>query len=475
MSLAGKLTRMNLLVTATGLLLACAGFVAYDFVTIRQGLVNNLSIQAQVLGSSSVSAILFNDRASAEHTLAALVAAPNVVSACVYTPDGRPFARYRREKAAGIPDQAHPQPGDVARHWFEHGNVLVLDPIVFQGNPAGFIFIESELNAFWAQIQKYLVISVLVLLGALLVAGLVSASFRGAVLFPIQALAEVAREVSEKRNYSVRAGSDTPAELKVLVEAFNEMLAQIELRDRELREARDELERRVELRTAELAAANKELESFSYSVSHDLRAPLRSIDGFSLAVLQDYGERLDAEARGYFERIRAATRRMGMLIDDMLNLARVARAEMRRERVNLTAMAQAIVADLRKTDGSRRVDCIIEENIVADGDAHLLRVALDNLLGNAWKYTSKHPTARIEFGQAQPNGHRVYFVKDDGAGFDPAYAAKLFGAFQRLHGSSDFPGTGVGLATVQRIVQRHGGRIWAEAAVEKGATFYFTV
>jgi len=164
-----------------------------------------------------------------------------------------------------------------------------------------------------------------------------------------------------------------------------------------------------------------------------------------------------------------------MLIDDMLNLARVARAEMRRERVNLTAMAQAIVADLRKTDGSRRVDCIIEENIEADGDAHLLRVALDNLLGNAWKYTSKHPTARIEFGQAQPNGHRVYFVKDDGAGFDPAYAAKLFGAFQRLHGSSDFPGTGVGLATVQRIVQRHGGRIWAEAAVEKGATFYFTV
>jgi signal transduction histidine kinase len=475
MSLSRKLIRMNVLVSATALLLACAAFLVYDFFSIRRALVRSLSIQAQVLGSSSVAALLFNDRASAENTLAALRSAPNVVSACVYNSDGRPFAIYRRGAESQVPDGAQLQPSEEERHWFDRDDVLLLGRIVFQGKPAGFIFIESDLAVFRARGKQYVMISLCVLLGSLAIAGSVSTSFRGAILGPIRDLAEVARVVSQERNYAVRAdGQKTPEELRILVEAFNDMLAQIERRDRKLVTARDDLERRVEQRTAELEAANRELEAFSYSVSHDLRAPLRSIDGFSLALLQDYGETWDPEARGYFERIRAATRRMGLLIDDLLNLARVTRAEMRRERVNLSAMAAVVATELRKTEGSRKVDCIIEANLEAMGDSRLLRVMLDNLLGNAWKYTSKHESARIEFGQVHTNGTRVFYVRDDGAGFDPAYAGKLFGAFQRLHGSSEFPGTGVGLATVQRILHRHGGKIWAESEVERGATFYFT-
>jgi len=475
-SLASRLTRMNVLVSATALFLACAAFVAFDVITFRQSIVRNLSVQAQVLGSTSVASLVFNDRDSAQKTLAALHAAPDVVSACLYSADGRPFVEYHRDVPRGLPPVARLQPGEQEAYWFGHGDVMLLDPIVFQSEPIGYIYIESSLDALWARVRLYLFISAGVLLGALVAALAVSLSFRKVTLQPIHALAEVARAISQDRNYAVRApAGGVPLELGDLVGAFNGMLVQIEQRDRELRDARDELEHRVELRTAELAAANKELESFSYSVSHDLRAPLRSIDGFSLALLQDYGDSLGADARDYFGRIRAATRRMGLLIDDLLNLARVTRCEIRHERVNLTDIARAVEADLRKADSSRAVECHIQEGVEAEGDVHLLRVVLDNLLSNAWKYTSRHPSACIEFGQMNSNGDRIYYVKDDGAGFDPAYAGKLFGAFQRLHGASEFPGTGVGLATVHRILLRHGGRIWAESEVEKGATFYFTV
>ncbi len=225
-----------------------------------------------------------------------------------------------------------------------------------------------------------------------------------------------------------------------------------------------------------LELVNKELEAFSYSVSHDLRAPLRSIDGFSQAVIEDYADRLDDQAKDYLNRVRAATQRMGHLIDDMLALARVTRAEMRRESVDLSTLAGDVLAALQKSEPDRRVECRIEPGLAAEGDAHLLRVVLDNLLGNAWKFTGKQARASIEFGaRPQETGGPAYFVRDNGAGFDMNYAGKLFGAFQRLHTSHEFPGTGVGLATVQRIVHRHGGRVWAEGAVGKGATFYFAL
>ncbi len=245
---------------------------------------------------------------------------------------------------------------------------------------------------------------------------------------------------------------------------------------RQVQKLNAELELRVIERTAELAAANKELEAFSYSVSHDLRAPLRSIDGFSQALLEDYAESIDAQGQNYLQRVRAASQRMAQLIDDMLNLARVSRGDMRREQIDLSRMVREVSEQLHREEPERAVEVIIADNINARGDARLLRIALENLLGNAWKFTSKQRSARIEFGVREGDaGEDVFFVRDDGAGFDMAYSDKLFGAFQRLHSASEFEGTGIGLATVQRIIHRHGGRIRAESEVDRGATFYFTL
>jgi signal transduction histidine kinase len=238
---------------------------------------------------------------------------------------------------------------------------------------------------------------------------------------------------------------------------------------------RREAERAIIRLNADLQAVNKELEAFSHSVSHDLRAPLRAIDGFSQALLEDYAGKLDAEGQGYLQRVRAASQRMAQLIDDLLNLSRVTRAEMHRDDVDLTAMAREVAEELRKTEPGREADLIIAVGLRASGDERLLRVVLVNLLGNAWKFTNKRPRARIEFGMTGQEGKRAYLVRDDGVGFDMAYVGKLFGAFQRLHSADEFPGTGIGLATVQRIIHRHGGRVWAEGAVEQGATFYFTL
>jgi light-regulated signal transduction histidine kinase (bacteriophytochrome) len=240
-------------------------------------------------------------------------------------------------------------------------------------------------------------------------------------------------------------------------------------------EERKRVERQIQDVNTELLSANKELEAFSYSVSHDLRAPLRSIDGFSLALLEDYADKLDEDGRDYLRRVRAATQRMGILIDDLLNLSRVTRTEMRLENADLGAIVRSIAAELQNAQPERRVEFRIEEGLQTMIDPHLLRIALENLIGNAWKFSSKCESARIEFGRTNCDGSPAYYVRDNGAGFDQAYAERLFGAFQRLHDSADFPGSGVGLATVQRIIHRHGGRIWAEGAVGKGSTFYFTL
>jgi PAS domain S-box len=228
-------------------------------------------------------------------------------------------------------------------------------------------------------------------------------------------------------------------------------------------------------RSWELEAANQELESFSYSVSHDLRAPLRGIDGFSQALQEDYASALDATGKNHLARIRAGIQRMGILIDDLLNLARVSRAEMHREKIDLTRMAGDITRELQSSEPERKVAVKVGRGLTVDGDNRLVRVALQNLLGNAWKFTSKRQDAQIEFGMLNSNGGGTYFVRDNGAGFDSAYATRLFGAFQRLHSMDEFPGTGIGLATVQRIVHRHGGQVWAAGAVNQGATVYFTL
>ncbi|GAB4512467.1 MAG: hypothetical protein Tsb0026_16450 [Sulfuricaulis sp.] len=245
---------------------------------------------------------------------------------------------------------------------------------------------------------------------------------------------------------------------------------------RQAEESIRQLNGNLEQRAVAVDAANKELEAFSYSVSHDLRAPLRSIDGFGQALLEDCADRLDDQGRQHLQRIRSATQRMGTLIDDLLMLSRVTRAEMRREPVDLSQLAQSVITGLEINEPGRKVECQLQTGMMADGDPHLMRIVLENLLGNAWKFTQRINPARIEMNsRTDDSGAHVYCVRDNGAGFDMTYTDKLFGAFQRLHAASDFPGTGIGLATVQRIIQRHGGRVWAEGEIGKGASFYFTL
>jgi PAS domain S-box-containing protein len=245
--------------------------------------------------------------------------------------------------------------------------------------------------------------------------------------------------------------------------------------ERALAAAASGLEQRVRERTAELEAANHDLAAFSHSVSHDLRAPLRGIDGWTLALLEDCAPQLDAQAIEYLGRIRAEAERMGHLIDDLLNLSRYTLREMEFNPVDLTAIAEDVARDLRARAPDHAVDCRIERGMAARGDAGLLRVALHNLLANAWKFTDRRSDARVELVTEQVGGETRYTVRDNGAGFDMAYAGKLFAPFQRLHRPSEYPGTGIGLATVQRIVARHGGRIWVEAAPGQGAAFHFTL
>jgi signal transduction histidine kinase len=261
---------------------------------------------------------------------------------------------------------------------------------------------------------------------------------------------------------------------EVLVATLLRNVRERERVQREVAMHRDHLEELVAERTAALRIANSELEAFSYSVSHDLRAPLRSLDGFSQALIEDYGAELEGQGEDYLRRIRTSSQRMARLIDDMLLLSRLSRSDMSRDEVDLSRIAREVAEDLRETEPGRDVTVEVEPGLVAYADLRLVRVLIHNLIGNAWKFTSRREAATIEVARADAEAD-AFMVRDDGVGFDMAYSDKLFGAFQRLHSAGDFEGTGVGLATVQRIVHRHGGRVWAEAEPDSGATFYFTL
>ena len=243
----------------------------------------------------------------------------------------------------------------------------------------------------------------------------------------------------------------------------------------ELLRTNAELEQRVRDYAAKAEAATKELEGFCYSVSHDLRAPLRSVDGFTHALIESSHDKLDTVEREYLQRVRAASHRMGRLIDDLLHLSRVGRREMRVQETNLSDLAVSVSRELQASESSRHVDFVITPELYGKGDERLLKIVLENLLGNAWKFTGKTEQARIEFGRGVKDGMEAFYVRDNGAGFDMTYADKLFTPFARLHGANEFPGSGIGLAVVQRIINRHGGRLWAEGEPNHGATFWFAL
>jgi signal transduction histidine kinase len=474
-SIKQKLTWMNMLVSASALLVACGAFVAYEATTFRLSMARRLSVQAQIVGANSASALLFGDPDSARRTLSALNAAPNVLFAGIYTPAGETLATYVRAGAEPLP--LPPLAANLGEnHWFAGGELQLVRRIVFQGKNIGAVYLRSDLHEQNQRLIGYVGIGAVVLLVSLATAFLLSPRFQRTIAQPLVGLAGVARVVSRERNYSIRApASASRDEIAQLIDAFNEMLGQIQERDSALQAAQEELERRVAQRTAELESVNKELEAFTYSVAHDLRAPLRHIQGFSVALEEEFRAQLPPTAVEYLTRIVGGTKRMGLLINDLLALAQVGRQELHLRRTSLNSLVEEVLQELRDEIPDRSVRWQIGELDAADSDPGLMRQVFYNLLSNAVKYTRPRNPAVIETGQARINGERVIFVRDNGVGFNMKYSDKLFGVFQRLHRREDFDGTGVGLATVQRIVHKHGGRIWAEAEVDKGAAFFFTL
>ena len=527
-----KIAIICVLTCTLGVLLASVVIVGYDNYKYRTQQAGELSAQAEILVSGVVAPLEFHDAAAAQEYLNPLEANPSILAGAIYEADGTLFASYSRDLSR-VPPAAAPPLGQ----WYEESDLVISRPVMQGDRKAGSIYLQASVEPLTNRIARYVGTFLLAMIVSLLITLPIAMRLHYAIANPVYARSLIEAsldplvtinprgEITDVNLATIRATglsrekligtdfsnfftdpqqaresyrhvfeqgfvTDYPLTMRHidgrLIDVLYNASVYKDERGRVLgvvATARDvTVQKQAELeilrRTADLQVANQELEAFSYSVSHDLRAPLRSIDGFSLALLEDYSEKLDETGVNYLQRVRAATQRMGHLIDDMLELSRIARAEMRHETVNLSAMATEILEELQKTDMNRQVEWRVQPNLKIEADARLIKVALDNLLGNAWKYTSRQAEPRIEFGQvenANVEDMKEFFVRDNGAGFDMAYADKLFGAFQRLHTASEFPGTGVGLATVQRIIHRHGGRVRGEGKPDQGATFYFSL
>src|SRR6266436_5696421 len=483
-SITKKLTRMNMLVSGAALLIACVAFVAYDLVTFRQAMVYNLSIQAQMAGSNSVSPLLFNDPQAAENTLSALKAAPNVVVAGIYALDGHPFAAYWRDGNGQTLTLPKIPANQIEAHWFRDGQLVLVRTIVFQGKPTGTVYIRSDLQEMNRRLKQYAGIAAIVLSASLIAALLVASIFQRAVAEPIVHLAEIARIVSRDKNYAMRA---TPTgkrdEPDVLIGAFNEMLGQIQEREGALQQAHDELERRVEERTAQLETAKKEVEEFSYSVvrakeeveraskfkdqflstmSHELRTPLNAVLGFSdLLADERYGPLNDRQQR-YVSHIHSGGKHLLKLISDILDLSKIeaGRMELAIENLGVRAAFGEVLSVMQPLADrkSHVLSSSAEAEVAVRADSTRFKQVLMNLLGNAIKFTPNG--GRIELAARLESGRVRVEVRDNGPGIPDEEKKRIFEAFYRLRDSGKkTEGTGLGLAITQRLVELHGGEL----------------
>jgi len=592
LSIKRKIMMVTMLTSIVVLAVTVAAFMAYDLISFRESTRRTLTTLAQVTADNSEAAVAFDNEKDATEILSSLRLDPQIVVAGLYDKTGKLFVRY----PTNAPDSSFPSnPSTGYRfaggHLFVVQNVLSPDDKLF-----GMLYLESDLRFFYQRVKIYSAICALIMLGSLAVALALANRLQKRVSDPVIALAETARQVSERHDYSVRAPRTGLDELGVLTDAFNEMLTRIEqhaitsaflsaivessddaiigkdlngkvvswnegaermfgytaaemvgspierilspdrpdeeqhilenakrgetrlyettrikkngkpvdlslavspIRDaqgnvvgvssiaRDISERKRteeqilklnaELEHRVQLRTAELTAANQELEAFTYSVAHDLRAPLRHIDAFTRILQEDFAGSFPPEAAQLLSTIRRGSENMSRLVNDLLNLAHVGRQEMKKQMTPLTPLVEEVIAEIKGETEGRQIEWRVAELPTVEGDPGLLKQVFANLLSNAAKYTRPRQKAIIEIGLRRMNDESAIFVRDNGVGFNMKYADKLFGVFQRLHRAEEFEGTGVGLAIVERVIKRHGGHIWAESEVDKGATFYFTL
>lgn len=587
-----KVMAVTMLTSVIVLLVTVGAFMAYDLTAFRETIVRSLMALARATADNSADALGSGDQKEASETLSSLRLEPQIVAAALYDRHGKLFACYPTNE----PSSSFPTVPPGAGHRFEGGHLVIFQPVVGDKNLLGRLYLKSDLRFFYSRIKMYSAMAALIMIGSLIVAFVLSNRLQKRISEPIVALAETARTVSERRDYSVRAPKTEGDELGVLTDAFNEMLTRIEqhaitsaflssivqssddaiigedltgtvvswnagaerifgydagemvgssierllapdrpdeerrilehakrgetrlyetvrirkdgkpvdlslavspIRDaqghivgvsliaRDITERKrteeqilrlnTELEHRVRIRTSELTAANRELEAFTYSVAHDLRAPLRHIDAFTRILQEDFAAALPPEAVQLLDTIRRSSENMSRLVNDLLDLAHVGRQEMKKERISLNLIIEEVIAEMTRETQGRDIEWRIAQLPAVNGDPGLLKQVFANLLSNAVKYTRPRKKAIIEIGLRTMNGERAIFVRDNGVGFSMKYAAKLFGVFQRLHRTEEFEGTGVGLAIVERVVKRHGGRAWAESEVDQGATFYFTL
>jgi signal transduction histidine kinase/CheY-like chemotaxis protein len=493
-SITKRLTRMNILVSGAALLMSCAAFVAYDLVSFREAMVHNLSIQAQIAGSNSVSALLFNDPRTAESTLSALKAAPSIVSAGIYTPEGRSFAMYWRDGIEQIPPLPPISSGQIEGHWFKDGQLVVVRKIVFQEKPAGTVLIRSDLREMTDRLKRYAGIAGLVLLASLIAAFFVASVFQRAVAEPIVHLAKIAGSVSRDKDYSVRAiSTGNRDEPDILIQAFNEMLGQIQEREAALQEAHRELEQRVQERTTQLGAANKELEQknreveratklksqFLASMSHELRTPLNAIIGFSdLLAERTAGPLTDKQGR-FVGHVRDGAHHLLQLINDILDLSKIeaGQLELRREDFLIAEALPEVLSTIRPLAMAKNinVDQKATTGLSVYADRVRFKQILYNLLSNAVKFTPKGGQIEIDYHQV---GYLASIsVKDTGIGIRPEDQAAVFEEFRQLEAGAapSHEGTGLGLAITKRLVEQQAGTISLESAVGKGSRFTFTL
>jgi signal transduction histidine kinase/DNA-binding response OmpR family regulator len=493
-SITAKLTRMNMLVSGAALLIACVAFVAYDRVTFRQTMVHNLSIQAQMAGSNSVSPLMFNDPQAAENTLSALKAAPDVVSAGIYTVDGRPFARYWRDGNAQALTLPQIPPNQAEIHWFQDGQLVVVRTIMFEGKPTGTVYICSDLREMSGRLKQYAGIAAIVLLASLIAALLVASIFQRAVAKPIVDLAEIARRVSRDKDYSVRATSTgTRDEPAILIQAFNEMLGQIQEREEALQKAHDELEQRVQERTAELASANKELEltnreveranqlksQFLASMSHELRTPLNAILGFSeLLSREDLITKTDKYKR-WTEHIVHGGKHLLQLVNDVLDLSKIeaGHIELTLENFAVETAIPEVLSNIRQLAMTKKIQVDLQNKpgVTVYADRIRFKQVLYNLLSNAVKFTPGGGKITLSVTGDDRLAH--ISVTDTGIGIRPEDQKVVFDEFRQVGKTTRgvTEGTGLGLAITKRLVERQSGTIALSSELGKGSKFTFSL